>query len=654
MVNRLRWLIGGLLLPVVLTACAAGQGASPTPEQLTPTHTASPPPARQPTAPVPAQIATEVPSPVRPQRVILVSVEGGRDDWLAHYMAEGTMPTLADLAGRGAAGVLVGVDPPTATVAHNSLACGCLPAQTGIVAERVHRPQDTFYWYTSTLDLPMTPGRPIWMAAREAGLTTAALFWPGATPALPEQQADYTVGYGQRDAYSALHTLAFYVAQGWTDAPDSQSPPQEAQFQIGDYDQIIATVFVLALKTGDAPEVAYDTFILSSGDRAVDDGDAVLDAGRGEWAYWNFEPTGGRGADFLLVDPSLTSFTLYQSAVYHLSASPEGLQDALVERFGFFPPAPDYYALEQGWLTDDRYMEMVWRQSAWMMDVTLWVYQTYRPDLLFTVQSPLKQAGHQFLLVDERQPGYSDERAAGYARNLTQAASALDGALERLLATVAPEVEGGEVALFVTGSTGMAPIHTQVNLNTVLEQTGLLRLDGRNYVVVGQSQAIAFSSGGAAHVYINLEGAGADGIVAPDAYPDVQAQIVELLESLADPATGEPVLARVLQRDDLASVGLDGACAGDVFVQANPGYYLSDDRGPDAIFEPVVFYGHQGYPAVLPEMKGGLVVAGGGVLPGADLGEIRLVDLAPTLADLLGFDPGPGVDGQPLPALTER
>ena len=49
--------------------------------------------------------------------------------------------------------------------------------------------------------------------------------------------------------------------------------------------------------------------------------------------------------------------------------------------------------------------------------------------------------------------------------------------------------------VMLVGDHGMAPVHTNVYINTMLEQAGLLVLDGRNYVVVEESKAFAVASG---------------------------------------------------------------------------------------------------------------------------------------------------------------
>jgi arylsulfatase A-like enzyme len=48
-------------------------------------------------------------------------------------------------------------------------------------------------------------------------------------------------------------------------------------------------------------------------------------------------------------------------------------------------------------------------------------------------------------------------------------------------------------------------------------------------------------------------------------------------------------------------------------------------------------------------MHGSFVIAGPGVAAGADLGLIQQIDIAPTLAALLGMDPLAHAEGKPLP-----
>jgi predicted AlkP superfamily pyrophosphatase or phosphodiesterase len=197
---------------------------------------------------------------------------------------------------------------------------------------------------------------------------------------------------------------------------------------------------------------------------------------------------------------------------------------------------------------------------------------------------------------------------------------------------------------------GMAPIHSVVYVNTILEQAGLLTLDRKNYVIAKKTKAFAVASGGSAHIYINLADHEKDGFVSQEAYPEIQQTIINLLQDLVDPVSGEKVFQRVLAQDELSNVHLDHLNAGDVFAQAYPGYHLDGWRGNNFVFEPANFYGQHGYASSLPEMHAIFIAAGAGVTNlGGMIPPVQIVDYAPSIAKLLGFTPASSVDGSPIP-----
>jgi predicted AlkP superfamily phosphohydrolase/phosphomutase len=572
-------------------------------------------------------------------------MEGGRADWLAEWTNDGTMPTLATLRDSGASGTLTSVNPPTSAVMHASLITGALPGNSGIVGERVHRPEDGFYWYTPGFDLPFG-AEPMWVSAQNASKSAAVLFWPGVTPEMPSQLPDYIVSYGERIAYSQVYELSFVAGSRWAGSPVTFSPSGESSFQITSVDDVLlGIIYVLALDTTDDATPDYDTFVLSLNDRDLDASDTIITSS-GDWESVVLDSAAGVGGDFLITSSDPGKITLFQSGIYRLTAAPEDFRESLTEQFNFFAPPPDYYALEHGWITSDDYMQMVRRQSDWMMDVTLWVDQTVHPDLLFTVQSPLSQTANEFLLIDERQSGYSSDRAAQYQAYLNESAAQLDRVLLRLANSPTSE----PTALLLVGTTPVAPIHTQVNLNKLLADQSLLRLGRTGFVVVPASKAIAFASGGSAHVYISLAGRESAGIVQSDQFTPLQDQIVELLTGLTDPDTGEAVFAHVVRHDELAALSLDGSYAGDIFVQANEGYLLSDDRTASSVFESASYYGQSGYDPNLPEMQTALFIASPGVEPHIFSETGSIVDIASTLTKLLDL-PIRAADGQPIPGI---
>ena len=640
-----RFLLRGLILILLLTACRPLPAATPT---ALPTQT--PPASPQ---PLPTETTHSQPTPTgpaAPQRsVFVISWDGSRADMIQDLMADGTLPHFAALAKSGVqAEYAISVDPSLTAAAQNSIATGSYPSHTGMVSNSFHNPTDSFYWYRRGFDELLDQAEPVWVTASRAGLKTAALFFTGASPQLPGQTADFTIGYGVQDAYSRQEKIALQPAdKGWNgDLPASFSPPQEGSFTIREVSQ----VYLYVIDSTDDQVSNYDTAIISTA-RHSEQGAVQLKVG--EWGQVILMPTVVAGADFLLqaIDQSAGKLeaTLFYSGIYHNTAAPRPLLEELNQKFGYFPAGPDSYAMEHGWITPQENQHLLERSAMWMAEVSAWVYTTYHPDLLYTWQDGFDAAGHAYWMQDARHPNYSSEAAQEFAAYYRQAAQVNDRALEIMLNAIDLE----HTTLMLVADHGMAPIHTTVYVNTILQQAGLLTLDSRDYVVVEKSQAFAVASGGAAHIYINLKGREKDGFVPPEDYAQIQTQIIDLFSALTDPKSGEAVFQRVLPREQLATLHLDHPNAGDVFVQAVPGYHMDGWRGNPAVFETPDFYGQHGYDSTLPEMHAIFIAAGAGIPEGGvTIPPVHIIDYVPTIAAWLGFTPASTVDGAPITPLV--
>jgi predicted AlkP superfamily pyrophosphatase or phosphodiesterase len=87
---------------------------------------------------------------------------------------------------------------------------------------------------------------------------------------------------------------------------------------------------------------------------------------------------------------------------------------------------------------------------------------------------------------------------------------------------------------------------------------------------------------------------------------------------------------------------------GDLVLFAKPGYaFQSPFNGEESVVEAVKYLGSHGYPSDDPELDGVFIAWGYGIKPGARLDRMESVDVAPTLAELLGVKL-PNVDGKVL------
>lgn len=135
----------------------------------------------RPLAAVVLAIVVVLPSPVPAQdvapadHVILISIDGLRPDFYLdrHWPA----PVLQRMAQQGAhARTVRGVFPSVTYPSHTTIVTGALPARHGIFYNTpFEADSQTGRWYW---DYDAIRARTLWLAARDAGMTTASIFWP--------------------------------------------------------------------------------------------------------------------------------------------------------------------------------------------------------------------------------------------------------------------------------------------------------------------------------------------------------------------------------------------------------------------------------------------------------------------------------------------
>jgi predicted AlkP superfamily pyrophosphatase or phosphodiesterase len=191
----------------------------------------------------------------------------------------------------------------------------------------------------------------------------------------------------------------------------------------------------------------------------------------------------------------------------------------------------------------------------------------------------------------------------------------------------------GEKTTFVVASDhGFFPIEQDIRPNVALRQMGLLKVEGGK---LGEKQAYAVSQGGGCMVYILDQ--------------EQKPQIAEKLKTALAALEG---VAAVIGPEGFAKIGQSTPQADprapDLWLAARSGYSFSDDHAGDApLVRRAARAGTHGYLPGDPDMLGTLVISGYGVQPGTTLGRVSNLDVAPTIAALLGVSL-PSADGKPL------
>ncbi|MEC2304959.1 MULTISPECIES: alkaline phosphatase family protein [Heyndrickxia] len=187
-------------------------------------------------------------------------------------------------------------------------------------------------------------------------------------------------------------------------------------------------------------------------------------------------------------------------------------------------------AFKKGWITRTEYEDISTRFARWVQNVSLFIKDRYKPDLLMFYEPQIDHEEHAYLLTDPRQPGYSDKKAKTYAARIRWAYQLADHTVGKTLQSL-----GENDKLFVVSDHGMEPMHTGLSPNYELKKHGLLVLKKNGEVDLDRTKAYAVASGTMAHVYINLKGREKGGIVSKQDYGNVQQEVAKIFSSVRDP-----------------------------------------------------------------------------------------------------------------------
>jgi predicted AlkP superfamily pyrophosphatase or phosphodiesterase len=188
----------------------------------------------------------------------------------------------------------------------------------------------------------------------------------------------------------------------------------------------------------------------------------------------------------------------------------------------------------------------------------------------------------------------------------------------------------------IVGDHGFLPVHTSININGLLAATGYGKMTKEN--TFASSGVVAVPIGGAAAFYLEK----------PDNAKLAAKVTASFRKELRDRYTGLVNFVARRELDDL------GAFPGAMFaLSAREGYMFAAEPTTEPLVPVGVFKGMHGYLPSVPAMATGFIISGAGVRKGIELPFIRMVDVAPTVAALLGVDLG-NTAGFPLVGIWEE
>jgi len=268
------------------------------------------------------------------------------------------------------------------------------------------------------------------------------------------------------------------------------------------------------------------------------------------------------------------------------------------------------------------------RQNARILDAMFtraaqFIFARHQPHLLIHHTFDTDHTHHLF------GPGSAEGNAAlSYADELV-------GALVR---TVERSGLRDRTTFIVTTDHGFKSITQLILPNVALKKAGLAQVSAN---AITTCDAAALAQGGICFVYVLDPGKKAGLLPKLKALFTRMEGVEHVLEGQEGPRLGMPSPA-------------ENPGMGDLILYPKSGYAFKSDAAGEAVIVPTVKYGGtHGYMNSDPELDGFLIANGCGIKPGVSLERINMVDVAPTIADLLGISL-PDTDGRVLSELLSK
>jgi predicted AlkP superfamily phosphohydrolase/phosphomutase len=366
-------------------------------------------------------------------------------------------------------------------------------------------------------------------------------------------------------------------------------------------------------------------------------------------------------------------FKLFVSQIFPLEGwtFPHDLASDLVRKFGPFLESISHFPYAYEWIDEQTYLDDLDYQAKWMSNATKYLLTEEDWDLYMTQWHGVDNTQHAFLRFDksvltEQESKISDSVVLKSYQIADEFVGDILSAYNRNSGS--KNDRNNNVYTFVISDHGHIIGKKRFFINQYLYQKGLIKLKRdplNNKITIDWDKTQAFAQG-MIYIYVNLKGREPSGIVPRGKeYGDLIDRIVDLLYDVKDPNTGKRLVSIALSNKDADFIGLRGERSGDVILALNPPYVLDNRvRMSGDLFENLKtglpdgsIHGQQ-----LPStdwgeyggMKSLLIAHGARIKKGVVLDKpVNMVDIAPTIANILEIDPPKNSEGRVIQELFE-
>jgi predicted AlkP superfamily pyrophosphatase or phosphodiesterase len=250
--------------------------------------------------------------------------------------------------------------------------------------------------------------------------------------------------------------------------------------------------------------------------------------------------------------------------------------------------------------------------------------KSFDRDVLYTrvTQYLLEKQKANLILVHLVTPDGVEHNYGPHTPEAYKAVHESDDRIAEIWNTLQEPPLAGRSTLFVVSDHGFAPYEKFIRPNVVLKEMGLIETDDKDKVTTRKAWCVA--QGGSAFIYV-LD----------------NSKKAETIAKLNDRLAKLDGVAAVVMPDQFSKLGLPRPEANgespDLVLMTNPGYSFAEPVTGDAVASAGGLKGSHGHDPGPAYMHATFVAVGAGIKRSTQLGLIQNVDVAPTIARLMGL-----------------
>jgi predicted AlkP superfamily pyrophosphatase or phosphodiesterase len=572
-------------------------------------------------------------------RVVIVSWDGAPDWVVDRLLQEGKLPNVNKLPVRAES--MIPAFPSKTAVGHVAMFTGCWPNLNGVTGNSVPMLPASEFTHLQTrsgFDATSHLVEPLWITAARQGKKVVALSAAGSFPPAPDQDLL---------RHASVNTKNFVEFSGFeaTIEPGRMLTQPRADEQIGEQ-----TFTIEAFDDPEDPSSGFDSVRVRQGKQS-----AVLKpaAASSNLKFWSpaFRVTQGNrfgNVYFRLfaLNKETGAMDLYQRKVSALQGTEDPLETSRYldayggfhdDAFGIYQRGAFGEPIYEGGSGDaeNRLLEIVRQDCEFLKRSYRYALRRWSPDLLFHYTPMTDSAGHTWMgVLDPESPRYDAAIAAKIMPYYEAVFQLQDDWLGDMMAASGPNT-----TFLLVSDHGMTGSGIRMNLNRILEQSGLLAYDGNGRIDLPKTKAL-FPPYGDFFMVVN----GTDrlgGIVSPSEKSAVLDAAESALRAARVPGSNSPAITHTWRSWQRVPIGIGGITGGDLYLDFAAGIYPSSGRSATVFSDydhPVIGGGTHGFFPLRPKMRA-IFYAGKAGSRVRAIGDVKQIDVTPTVCRLLGIRP---------------